>query len=151
MVPPLGDVRSGPTADELRVVSPLPSIEGLLQDLLWAPVAPRSPDIADRRAPCSADQVPRDLPSLRHLPRMLRCWGMLRRRRVRRRRGTQALLGSAVAEDDVIKTMGETIACTDTLPTIIPPPAGFSQFSWPYEDWSVNDGQSLFTIRPGYS
>ena len=58
MVPPLGDVRSGPTADELRAVSPLPSIEGLLQDLLWAPVAPRSPDIADRRAPCSVDQVP---------------------------------------------------------------------------------------------
>ena len=53
IVPPVGDVRSGPTADELRAVSPL------LQDLLWAPVAPRSPDIADRRAPCSADQVPR--------------------------------------------------------------------------------------------
>ena len=51
MVPPLGDVRSGPTADELRAVSPLPSVECLLQDLLWAPVAPRSPDIADCRAP----------------------------------------------------------------------------------------------------
>ena len=60
--------------------------------------------------------------------------------------GTQALLGSAVAENDVIKTMGETIACTDTPPTIIPPPPGFSQFSWPYEDWSVNDGQSLSTF-----
>ena len=59
IVPPVGDVHSGPTADELRAVSPLPSVEGLLQDLLWAPVAPRSPDIADRRAPCSADQVPR--------------------------------------------------------------------------------------------
>ena len=35
------------------------SVEGMLQDLLWAPVAPRSPDIADHRAPCSADQVPR--------------------------------------------------------------------------------------------
>ena len=34
MVPPLGDVRSGPTADELWVVSPLPSVERLLQDLL---------------------------------------------------------------------------------------------------------------------
>ena len=59
IVPPVGDVRSVPMADELRAVSPLPSVEGLLQDLLWAPVAPRSPDIADRRAPCSADQVPR--------------------------------------------------------------------------------------------
>ena len=38
MVPPQGDVSSGLTA-----VSPLPSVEGLMQDLLWAPVAPRSP------------------------------------------------------------------------------------------------------------
>ena len=59
MVPPLGDVRSRLTADVLRAVSPLPSVEGLLQDLMWAPVAPRSPDIADRQAPCSANQVPR--------------------------------------------------------------------------------------------
>ena len=59
IVPPLGDVRSGLTADVLRVVSPLPSVEGLLQDLLWAPVAPRTPDIADHHAQCSANQVPR--------------------------------------------------------------------------------------------
>ena len=59
---------------------------------------------------------------------------------------TQTLLGSAVAKDDVITTMGETIACSDTSPTIIPLPPGFSQFSWPYEDWSVNDGQSLVTF-----
>ena len=39
--------------------------------------------------------------------------------------GTQALLGSVVVEDDVIKTIGETIDCTDTPPTIIPPPPGF--------------------------
>ena len=58
IVPPLGDVRLGLTADVLRAVSPLPSIEGLIQDLLWAPVAPWSPDVADRRAPCSAKQVP---------------------------------------------------------------------------------------------
>ena len=48
VMPPLGDVSSGLTADVLRAVSPLPSVEGLLQDLLWAPVAPRSPDVADR-------------------------------------------------------------------------------------------------------
>ena len=58
--------------------------------------------------------------------------------------GTQALFGSVVAEDDVIETMGVTIDCTDTPPTIFPPPPGFSQFSWPYADWSVNNGQSLF-------
>ena len=58
IVPPVGDVCSGPTTDELRAVSPLPSVEGLLQDLLWAPAAPGSPDIADHRAPCSSDQVP---------------------------------------------------------------------------------------------
>ena len=56
--------------------------------------------------------------------------------------GTQTLLGSAVAEDDVITTTGESVSGSDTPPTIIPPPPGF----WPYEDWSVNDGQSLFTF-----
>ena len=60
--------------------------------------------------------------------------------------GTPTLLDSAVAEDHVITTMGETIACSDTSPTIIPPPPGFSKYSWPYEDWSVNNGQSLFTF-----
>ena len=59
IVPPVGDVCSGPTADELRAVSAMPSIESMLQDLLWAPVAPRSPDIADHRALCSSEQVPR--------------------------------------------------------------------------------------------
>ena len=58
MVPPLVDVSLGLTVDVLRVVSPLPSVEGLLQDMLWPPVAPRSPDVADRRASCSANQVP---------------------------------------------------------------------------------------------
>ena len=58
MVPPLGDVSSSLTVDVLQAVSPLPSVEGLLQDLLWETVAPRSPDVADRRAPCSTNQVP---------------------------------------------------------------------------------------------
>ena len=56
------------------------------------------------------------------------------------------LLDSPVAEADVITTMGETIACSDTSPTIIPPPPGFSKFPWPYEDWSVNNEQLLFTF-----
>ena len=41
----------------------------------------------------------------------------------------------------------------DTPPTIIPPPPGFSQLSWPYENWSVGDGQSLFMFTkdlPGW-
>ena len=83
------------------------------------------------------------------LPRTLRCWGMLCRRRVRRsvgRRRCSTLLDSAVAEDDVITPMGETIACLDTSPTIIPPPPGFSKLSWPYEDWSVSNEQSRFTF-----
>ena len=93
------------------------------------------------------------------LPRMLRCWGILRRRCVRRGggggggggegSGTQALLGSEVTEDDVIETMGETNDCMDKPTTIIPPPAGFSQFSWPYEDCRVNDGEFLFTVHRG--
>ena len=50
LVSPLVDVSSDLTADVLRTVSPLPSVEGLLQDMLWAPVAPRSPDVDDRHA-----------------------------------------------------------------------------------------------------
>ena len=48
---PLVDVRSDVAADVSRPVSPLPSVESLLlQDMLWAPVAPQSPDVDDRRA-----------------------------------------------------------------------------------------------------
>ena len=42
---------------------------------------------------------------------------------------------------------------TDTPPTIIPPPPGFSQFSWSFEDWSVGDEPSIFTFTeelPGW-
>ena len=65
----------------------------------------------------------------------------------------QELLCSVVAEEDVMDTVGETTDSTDTPPTIIPPPPGFSQFSWPYEEWSVGDGQSLFMFTkdlPGW-
>ena len=63
------------------------------------------------------------------------------------------MLRSAVAEEDEIDTVGGTTDTTDTPPTIIPPPLGFSQFSWPYEDWSVGDEPSLFTFTkelPGW-
>ena len=51
LVSPLVDVSSDLTADAIRTVSPLPSVEGLLlQDMLWAPVAPQSPDVDDRHA-----------------------------------------------------------------------------------------------------
>ena len=46
--------------------------------------------------------------------------------------GTPKLLDFAVAEDDVITPMRDTIACSDTSPTIIPPPLGFSKLSWPF-------------------
>ena len=45
-----------PFGDECSPLSPLPSIENLfLQDILWAPVAPPSPDVDD----CRATPVPR--------------------------------------------------------------------------------------------
>ena len=67
--------------------------------------------------------------------------------------GTQELLRSAVAEEDEIDTVRGTTDATDTPSTIIPPPPGFSQFSWPYEDWSVGDEPSLSTFTkalPGW-
>ena len=53
--------------------------------------------------------------------------------------GAQELIRLAVAEEDEMDTVEETSDAADTPPTIIPPPSGFSQFSWPYEDWSVGD------------
>ena len=50
-------------------------------------------------------------------------------------------------------TVVEMTDTTDMPPTIIPPPPGYSQFSWPHEDWSVGDGQSLCTFTkdlPGW-
>ena len=58
----------------------------------------------------------------------------------------QELLRSAVAEEDEMDT-------TDTPAPIIPPPPGFRQFSWPYEDWKVGDDPSHFTFTkelPGW-
>ena len=60
--------------------------------------------------------------------------------------GAQELLRSAVAEDDEMDTLGGTTDTTDTPATIIPPPPGFQQFSWPSEDWRVGDEPSLFTF-----
>ena len=62
-------------------------------------------------------------------------------------RGTPTQLVSMVAEDDVITQMGETIASSDASPTIIPPPPGFSKFSWPVDDWSVGNEQSRLTFN----
>ena len=58
----------------------------------------------------------------------------------------QEVIRSVVAEEDEMDIVEETTDTTDAPPTIIPPPQGFSQFSWPYEDWSVGDGQSIFTF-----
>ena len=65
----------------------------------------------------------------------------------------QELIRSAVTEVDEMDTVEETTDTTDTPPAIIPPPPGFSQFAWPYEYWSVGDGQSQFTFTkdlPGW-
>ena len=67
--------------------------------------------------------------------------------------GVQELLRSAVAEEDEVDTEGWTTDTTDTPAPIIPPPPGFRQFSWPYEDWRVRDDPSLFTFTkelPGW-
>ena len=60
IVPPVGDVYPVQT-EELLADSPLPTAEGLLADLLWAPVAPRPPGISEHGNPCSSDKgkVPR--------------------------------------------------------------------------------------------
>ena len=65
----------------------------------------------------------------------------------------QELICSVVTEEDEMAIVEEMTDTTDAPPTIIPPPPGLSQFSWPYEDWSVGDGQSLFTFTkdlPGW-
>ena len=59
IIPPVGDVHPVQTDTELLAVSPLPTDEGLLQDLLWAPVAPRPPGISEREDQCSSTKVPR--------------------------------------------------------------------------------------------
>ena len=59
IVPPVGDVRPVSMDAELLEDSPLPTAEGLLADLLWAPVAPRPSGISECGDPCSLDQVPR--------------------------------------------------------------------------------------------
>ena len=62
-------------------------------------------------------------------------------------RGTPTQLVSVVAEDDVITPVGETIDSSDAFPNILPPPPGFSQFSWPFDDWSVTNEQSRFAFN----
>ena len=62
-------------------------------------------------------------------------------------RGTPTQLVSVIAEDDVITPVGETIGSSDAVPDILPPPPGFSQFSWPFDDWSVSNEQSRFAVN----
>ena len=54
IVPPVGDVLPELTDAEILADSPLPTAEGLLADLLWAPVATQPPGViryGDRRSP----------------------------------------------------------------------------------------------------
>ena len=55
----VGDVRLDQTDAELLAGSPLPTAEGLMQELLWAPIAPRPPGISDRGDLCLSAKVPR--------------------------------------------------------------------------------------------
>ena len=61
--------------------------------------------------------------------------------------GTPTQLVSAVADDDVIVPVGETNGSSDTAPDIIPPPLGFSPFSWPVDDGNMDIEQSCFPLN----
>ena len=58
---------------------------------------------------------------------------------------------SAVAEEDVIVLVGDTISSSDTASDILPPPPGFSPFSWPVDDGSMDNEQSRFPFNVDYS
>ena len=51
-----------------------------------------------------------------------------------------------IAEGDEMDTGGVT---EDITATVVPPPPGFRQFSWPREEWSVGSEQSLFDFTKG--
>ena len=57
--PSVGDVLPVPTDAEIQANSPLPTAEGLLADLLWAPVAPRPQGLSGYGDQRSSAQVPR--------------------------------------------------------------------------------------------
>ena len=65
--------------------------------------------------------------------------------------GTPTQLVSVFADEDVIVPVGETNGSSDTAPDIIPPPPGFSPFSWPVDDGNMDIvfsfQRGLFTRR----
>ena len=65
--------------------------------------------------------------------------------------GTLTQLVPAVAEEDIIVPVGETISSSDTASDIIPPPPGFSPFSWPVDDGNMDNEQSRFPFNVDYS
>ena len=65
--------------------------------------------------------------------------------------GTPTQLVSAVADEDVIVAVGETNGSSDTAPDIIPPPPGFSPFSWPVDDGNMDIEQSCFPFNVDWS
>ena len=61
--------------------------------------------------------------------------------------GTPTQRVSAVADEDVIVPVGETNGSSDTAPDIIPPPPGFSPFSWPVDDGNMDIDQLCFPFN----
>ena len=59
VVPPVGDVLPGVTEAEILADSPLPTTEGLLADLLWAPITPQTQGVTGHGDPLQANLVNR--------------------------------------------------------------------------------------------
>ena len=51
--------------------------------------------------------------------------------------GTSVQLVPEVTEEDVIATVEGPIGSSSTAPASLPPPPGFSPFSWPVDDGNV--------------
>ena len=58
--------------------------------------------------------------------------------------GTPTQLMPAVTEEDVIALVGEPISSVSTAPAGLPPPPGFSPFSWPVDDGNMDIDASCF-------
>ena len=79
----VGDAQADVTDAKLLADSPLPTAEGLLQDLLWAPVASRPQDVTgpgDRGSPSRVSRwrLAREGPFLAEWPASILAWRRMR-------------------------------------------------------------------------